>query len=796
MIPTLILLPGARLSSRSKIDPTIELDEPEEAVPPPHPPPRPPTTEHHVSVPFQQPLTSHKDVVMNAPALEEDSHVTTLTLHHADNINISAVVLFHNEYPTLNHTLYTWMSLLPHLDEVIFFLNGVSSATEFQQKLKVLSRPEFTNHRVVPSAKNLPLGIAIKKMVEEAQYENVLLLEKDWALIEDDAGDVLKSSVKLLDNGVHVVRLRHREFPGAPLHARMMHDGREDSILREQQNLFCYVHHWIDDPVVSYPEHFSVCPGTDHSEGIWCAKAKLCQWTNNPALFKRTWFLDELGNQFELDYEETVKRDPKSNMLDFEFYTNWKGEVWNDREFVVGLPRGLFEHQEIGEGGVMNTVWYAWLRLQKDVDEKRKDYLLQAGTACDGRDVTPDEGLWRFDERYPVDFVRHYSYPLAMNRTVNEGVAELRKESMAIRKRLEDGHGTWRNGVTDLTNLWYKIALFTYPSEPVDMKMAFVTALFHTDEKEEEEDGGRSFLTDVEGTAANLDALSQYSLLVYCTPATQKTLENVLRETHLWSRDEFSRLKFAAEEFDFLTGRLLGKENIGRISELRKEEAYRERVRNRTKTVPTQHALTLLHTKPYILDDAMHHLPDASHLVWIDASSPCLTKGRRGKTSEGGAVLGTRNDAIIRSQLFLHALVTGIPISTADELESAMSGSGFDTSVFLKHMEKTPGSLLGFVDMKTLGGSKLAISLMAGYYDVVLRDLLREKQLGTGREALSIARNNVDYHFRFYDGLNGCSRSVDAAHSCGSKKVTSSFMDDAAPEACRLYGWIRECHSI
>lgn len=172
---------------------------------------------------------------------------------------LSVVILFHNEYDSLNTALQSWINnrLINYADEILFFLNGVRSESTFRQRV-----PEFESkipsgkRRLELSPENLPLGLAITRMVELTKHEYILLLEKDWELIENEAvmQSRLTDSKVLVGSGLaHVVRHRHRHNPGVPLHALIMHQGREESIFRQHPNLLCYVHHWQADPTASYP---------------------------------------------------------------------------------------------------------------------------------------------------------------------------------------------------------------------------------------------------------------------------------------------------------------------------------------------------------------------------------------------------------------------------------------------------------------------------------------------------------------------------------------------------------------
>lgn len=698
---------------------------------------------------------------------------------------LSAVVLFHNEYNTLNHTLKTWEEnqLYRYVSEMLFFLNGVPSEEKFRDKMPALEKKPWEGIvRVVASEENLKLGLAITKMVELAKEENVLLLEKDWALIEppSEVETTLGAAKRLLRKGeASVVRFRHRDRPGAPLHARIMHEGREEQMLLQQKNLYCYLHHWVKDLPTMYPEYFFRCSNRTEDATTWCSKAKYCQWTNNPGMFQRQWFLDELGHKYRQMYERTIKQDPNSAMLDFEFYTNWQHDVWNDRNFVVALPKGLFEHQEVDEQNLMNTVWYAWNRLHTDAEEKKRALLASEVADCSDWDKRMDSGP-KWMDKYPIDFVRKYHYNRAMNRTIEEAVDELRAEALSSREALEEGHDTWRHGVTALTNLWHKTCLFKYPEEPEEMDITFVTALHSAD--------GEPSDTDLNKLATNLGVISDYRIVVFCTDKTRSRLRMILTEELEWEEDMMGNLYFIVQETSNALEKLLGKENVERVERLQASQTWQEKAKERGGSVPSNTGLELDMAKPYMVQRAMNDT-GGTHFVWLDGLSPCL-----GIMKASNVTLGVTNDTVLRAQLLLGAMITGVRARNRDEIEAALGASGFSTDVLLEQMQTKVGDIGGagiaITDFQVFGGSRSAVTLMVGYYDVVLRDMLRKDALGTGREALSIAHKNVDYNFEFFDSRNSCRQG----DRCAVVALDKEYARDGT-RGCALFRWASGCVS-
>lgn len=220
---------------------------------------------------------------------------------------MSILVQFHGEYPSLERALDSWVAggLLELRDETLFFINGIPSTEIFSHRLPTAFGPRVLpgRVRVVAQAEDLPNGAAITRMVQLATHDTVRLVEKYWALVEPRgvvASRLLHVRALLASGAASIVRLRHRDNPGVPLHALIMNDGREVCMMRKQPNLLCYVHHWQQDPTVVYPaaggSKMWRCGGEGRGlseEDIYCAPSRLCQWTNNPSLFSRRRLLAE-----------------------------------------------------------------------------------------------------------------------------------------------------------------------------------------------------------------------------------------------------------------------------------------------------------------------------------------------------------------------------------------------------------------------------------------------------------------------------------------------------------------------
>jgi len=175
---------------------------------------------------------------------------------------------------------------------------------------------------------NIGIGKAFIKLTENAQTDNVLVLEHDWNLIEnaETTYDRLKSGLELLDTNIDVVRYRHRYQPGNP-HFSFQYKGRE--LEYYDSEIECTSPHLLDsvhwcNPKESFPEQIG------QSGEYFTSTSRYGNWTNNPCLYKKQFYLD-IVKQFAGDgiaLEGNISK--------------W----WAKQSYGVAHGEGLFKHND------------------------------------------------------------------------------------------------------------------------------------------------------------------------------------------------------------------------------------------------------------------------------------------------------------------------------------------------------------------------------------------------------------------------------------------------------------------
>jgi hypothetical protein len=305
---------------------------------------------------------------------------------------LSILILCKDELESLRSSLKTWEQggVLAYANEVLVYFQGRNAHKEAFIK-PYIDKGLVT--RVIGDGRLFPIGAAVNWLVGNATNDKVLFLEKDFALIEpaEYVAPRLDDGIQMLDTGeADVVRYRSRWNSGEPNFAQGMFQGREHVILMRQPNLYCSVHYWLKDEVLLQKPHSRYIWPCPRTKGYFCTKSKLCNWTNNPQMFKREWFLSRWVAAFGrgLEYfclilgwlpvllvrnprlepyrivsmlavsryrsmiDEMIKQPyPQS---DLEYVMNWRYEVWNDADITVAMGEGLFTHREIGEHGAID----------------------------------------------------------------------------------------------------------------------------------------------------------------------------------------------------------------------------------------------------------------------------------------------------------------------------------------------------------------------------------------------------------------------------------------------------------
>jgi len=215
------------------------------------------------------------------------------------------------------------------------FLHQVNDVTilfqEFSEQDKQIA--EHFNIPYIGLKENIGIGQGFIRLTENAQTDNVLVLEHDWKLIEDKETTEkrIKSGIELLENGYDCIRYRHRKNPGHP-HFSFQYKGREldyyDKEIEVTSPHLLDSVHWTD-PAEQFSDKIQ-------KEGeYFVTTSRWGNWTNNPCLYKKNFYL------------ETVKPFAGSGIALEGNISKW----WAQQTYKVAHGEGLFHHLDEGKYG-------------------------------------------------------------------------------------------------------------------------------------------------------------------------------------------------------------------------------------------------------------------------------------------------------------------------------------------------------------------------------------------------------------------------------------------------------------
>jgi hypothetical protein len=215
------------------------------------------------------------------------------------------------------------------------FLHQVNDVCILFQEVSEQDK-QIANHFGIPYIgleRNVGIGEGFIRLTEQAQTDNVMVLEHDWKLIENKETtiDRLKSGIEMLDRGYSCIRYRHRKEPGYP-HFSFQYRGREldyyDKEIEVTSPHLLDSVHWCN-PAKNFPNHIK------QSGEYFITTSRWGNWTNNPCLYKKNFYL------------ETVKQFAGEGIALEGNISKW----WAQQTYKVAHGEGLFKHIDEGKHG-------------------------------------------------------------------------------------------------------------------------------------------------------------------------------------------------------------------------------------------------------------------------------------------------------------------------------------------------------------------------------------------------------------------------------------------------------------
>lgn len=228
---------------------------------------------------------------------------------------------------TLHQTLTSYKDngLLSLTDDVAVYFQNISDTD-------LAIAEEFSISKVYGDDRNIGIGAAFTKLVEQAKYEHILLLENDWQAVENTATiqHQLEEGLILLKVGAaNVIKYRSRFNYGDPLYT-LQFKGRERHCPEHMGEAI----HWLEKPNEVYPDVFDTVDWSINptlKDEWYVMTSRHVSHTNNPCLHSREFYLQHIspfsGGGIDLE----------GNILKY----------WQSSDFKVAHGWGIFKHDRI-----------------------------------------------------------------------------------------------------------------------------------------------------------------------------------------------------------------------------------------------------------------------------------------------------------------------------------------------------------------------------------------------------------------------------------------------------------------
>ena len=277
--------------------------------------------------------------------------------------SFSICILAHRGKKALRKALESWQKsgLMDLAEEKILFLQEWKHDEIDDKRLDgdIVNTYGLT---IIGEEEQIGIARGLYKLVERSMSDFVLFLEEDFRISDDlmqggsraDLKKIIESEMSYAIELIHskranVVRMRRRDMPGVP-NCAFAWRGSEHLLgnvrtpmLNNQTVLDA--HFWRNDLPVYFSNIVWRCGRLKAPFKYHCAFSTHASWTNNPIIFAREWFLQNIG---------PVALNDHSTRL--EAAVSFSPPFWNDRCFIVGHGSGLFMHDDIDKPQWEQTV--------------------------------------------------------------------------------------------------------------------------------------------------------------------------------------------------------------------------------------------------------------------------------------------------------------------------------------------------------------------------------------------------------------------------------------------------------
>lgn len=251
---------------------------------------------------------------------------------------------------SLANAMETWQTngLLDIADEKMLFINSSPTAEEDHA---IAQKYDFDVYTTQEHNGNIMAGPSLAYLVGNSTSDYILLMEKDFVLSakRDVVMREMYTAVQHLARGVDCYRLRGKTdhpaegmpdccSPAEPPNCPYNSGWRSAGDFSAHMNwLFVYC-----DPNVLENSNgrLAMCTSEPDAPTSYCYTSAETNWSNNPVLFPRKWFMEKMLDVAFMDWE-------RNNMFEFNAMLAWL--AWKPPARVCSSLQGIFTHFEIDQ---------------------------------------------------------------------------------------------------------------------------------------------------------------------------------------------------------------------------------------------------------------------------------------------------------------------------------------------------------------------------------------------------------------------------------------------------------------
>lgn len=177
--------------------------------------------------------------------------------------------------------------------------------------------------------KNIGIGKGNNLLIDKLTTDFFIICQEDFLLTKENFKNQINNSIQLINNKtIDCCRLRNVINPGEPHYAYYRYlEPKGD--LQYTHASECIYNDFVVNPHQIYPEIYN---NFNIDKNMWILKSKYANYTENPCLYKREWYIKNIYPHNQID-----DRGAELNVQ----------KMWEKRDFNIGICEGIFTHNDM-----------------------------------------------------------------------------------------------------------------------------------------------------------------------------------------------------------------------------------------------------------------------------------------------------------------------------------------------------------------------------------------------------------------------------------------------------------------